>query len=225
MGSSTENSASKVTRNPWDIQRISEVPPAVQGQQSLRTKPLLHFGTDTGGSHSLPAALCGVVGSEPTYGRVSRYGLVAFASSLTSRPAFTKNVDSATLLGVLSGLIRAIPPACRARSQLFKKPFDGNIRGLELGLPKEYTIGGLDPEVKSAIDALYQTFKDLGAGCWYHCPIDYAVATYYITATAEASANLARSDGVRYGAQGRQRHLGALLHTRECRSARKSNAA
>jgi aspartyl-tRNA(Asn)/glutamyl-tRNA(Gln) amidotransferase subunit A len=204
MGSSTENSAFGVTRNPWDIERIPGGSSGGSAAAVAADETIASLGTDTGGSIRQPAALCGVVGLKPTYGRVSRYGLVAFASSLDQVGPFTKNVsDSATLLGVLSGLDPRDSTSVPNPVPDYTKALDGNIRGLKLGLPKEYTIGGLDPEVKSAIDAAVKTFQDRGAEIVeISLPhTDYAVATYYIIATAEASANLARFDGVRYGAR------------------------
>ena len=204
MGSSTENSAFGVTRNPWDIERIPGGSSGGSAAAVAADETIASLGTDTGGSIRQPAALCGVVGLKPTYGRVSRYGLVAFASSLDQVGPFTKNVsDSATLLGVLSGLDSRDSTSVPRPVPDYTKALDGNIRGLKLGLPKEYTIGGLDPEVKSAMDAAVKTFQDLGAEIVeISLPhTDYAVATYYIIATAEASANLARFDGVRYGAR------------------------
>jgi aspartyl-tRNA(Asn)/glutamyl-tRNA(Gln) amidotransferase subunit A len=204
MGSSTENSAFGVTRNPWDIERIPGGSSGGSAAAVAADETIASLGTDTGGSIRQPAALCGVVGLKPTYGRISRYGLVAFASSLDQVGPFTKNVsDSATLLGVLSGLDPRDSTSVPRPVPDYRKALDGNIRGLKLGLPKEYTIGGLDPEVKFAIDAAVKTFQDLGAEIVeISLPhTDYAVATYYIIATAEASANLARFDGVRYGAR------------------------
>ena len=204
MGSSTENSAFGVTRNPWDIARIPGGSSGGSAAAVAADETIASLGTDTGGSIRQPAALCGVVGLKPTYGRVSRYGLVAFASSLDQAGPFTKNVsDSATLLGVLSGLDPRDSTSVPNPVPDYTKALDGNVRGLKLGLPKEYTIGGLDPEVKSAVDAAVKTFQDLGAEIVeISLPhTDYAVATYYIIATAEASANLARFDGVRYGSR------------------------
>jgi aspartyl-tRNA(Asn)/glutamyl-tRNA(Gln) amidotransferase subunit A len=204
MGSSTENSAFGVTRNPWDIDRIPGGSSGGSAAAVAADETIASLGTDTGGSIRQPAALCGVVGLKPTYGRVSRYGLVAFASSLDQVGPFTKNVsDSATLLGVLGGLDPRDSTSVPKPVPDYTKALDGNIRGLKLGLPKEYTIGGLDPEVKSAIDAAVKTLQECGAEIVeISLPhTDYAVATYYIIATAEASANLARFDGVRYGAR------------------------
>ena len=141
---------------------------------------------------------------KPTYGRVSRYGLVAFASSLDQIGPFAKNVsDAATLLGVLSGHDLRDSTSVPQPVPDYAAALDGNIRGLKLGLPKEYLIGGLDAEVKAAVDAAVKKFSELGAEIVeISLPhTDYAVATYYIIATAEASANLARFDGIRYGAR------------------------
>ena len=160
------------------------------------------LGTDTGGSIRQPAALCGCVGLKPTYGRVSRYGLVAFASSLDQIGPFTKDVrDAALLLGVISGHDAYDSTSVPVPVPDYPAALDGNIKGLKLGLPREYMLGGLDPEVKAAVDAAVKQFAALGAEIVdISLPhTDYAVATYYIIATAEASANLARFDGIRYG--------------------------
>ena len=204
MGSSTENSAFGVTRNPWDTQRIPGGSSGGSAAAVAADEAIASIGTDTGGSIRQPAALCGVVGLKPTYGRISRYGLVAFASSLDQVGPFTKNVsDAATLLGVLSGHDLRDSTSVPRPVPHYTGALNGNVRGLKLGLPKEYTIGGLDPEVKSAVDAAVKKFSDLGAEIVeISLPhTEYAVATYYIIATAEASANLARFDGVRYGAR------------------------
>jgi len=204
MGSSTENSAFGLTRNPWDITRIPGGSSGGSAAAVAANECIVSLGSDTGGSIRQPAALCGCVGLKPTYGRISRYGLVAFASSLDQIGPFTKDVrDAATMLGVLSGhdlrdstsIPQAVPDYTAA--------LDGNVKGLKLGLPKEYQIGGLDPEVKAAVDAAVKKFQELGAEIVeISLPhTDYAVATYYIIATAEASANLARFDGIRYCAR------------------------
>lgn len=204
MGSSTENSAFVTTRNPWDTSRIPGGSSGGSAAAVAAHECLASLGSDTGGSIRQPAALCGCVGLKPTYGLVSRYGLVAFASSLDQIGPFTKDVrDTALLLNILCGhdpkdstsLPRPVPDYTAA--------LDGNIKGLKLGLPKEYMIGGLDPEVKAAVDAAVKKYQELGAEIVeISLPhTDYAVATYYIIATAEASANLARFDGVRYCAR------------------------
>ena len=204
MGSSTENSAFGTTRNPWDTARIPGGSSGGSAAAVAADETIAALGTDTGGSIRQPAALCGVVGLKPTYGRISRYGLVAFASSLDQVGPLTKNVsDAATLLGVLSGHDERDSTSVPRPVPDYAGALDGNIRGLKLGLPKEYMIGGLDPEVKSAVDAAVKKYQELGAEIVeISLPhTDYAVATYYIIATAEASANLARFDGVRYGAR------------------------
>jgi aspartyl-tRNA(Asn)/glutamyl-tRNA(Gln) amidotransferase subunit A len=210
MGSSTENSAFGVTRNPWDNTRIPGGSSGGSAAAVAADEVIAALGSDTGGSIRQPAALCGCVGLKPTYGRVSRYGLVAFASSLDQIGPFTKDVrDAATLLGVIGGHdprdSTSVPqPVPDYAAALTGSPPGGpTIKGLKLGLPKEYLIGGLDPEVKSAVDAAVKKFQELGAQIVeISLPhTDYAVATYYIVATAEASANLARFDGIRYGAR------------------------
>ncbi|HUA65194.1 MAG TPA: Asp-tRNA(Asn)/Glu-tRNA(Gln) amidotransferase subunit GatA [Alphaproteobacteria bacterium] len=204
MGSSTENSGFGVTRNPWDLERIPGGSSGGSAAAVAADETIASIGTDTGGSIRQPAALCGVVGLKPTYGRVSRFGLVAFASSLDQVGPFTKTAaDSATMLGVLSGHDPRDSTSVPYPVPNYDKTLEGNIRGIKLGLPKEYNIGGLDPEVKSAVDAAVKTLQQRGAEIVeISLPhTDYAVATYYIIATAEASANLARFDGVRYGAR------------------------
>jgi aspartyl-tRNA(Asn)/glutamyl-tRNA(Gln) amidotransferase subunit A len=204
MGSSTENSAFGTTRNPWDTSRIPGGSSGGSAAAVAADECIASLGTDTGGSIRQPAALCGCVGLKPTYGRISRYGLVAFASSLDQIGPFTKDVrDSAILLGAMSGVDPRDSTSVAQPVPDYTQALDGNIRGLKLGLPKEYMIGGLDPEVKAAVDAAVKKFSALGAEIVeISLPhTDYAVAVYYIIATAEASANLARFDGIRYGAR------------------------
>ncbi|HZL14129.1 MAG TPA: Asp-tRNA(Asn)/Glu-tRNA(Gln) amidotransferase subunit GatA [Verrucomicrobiae bacterium] len=204
MGSSTENSAFGVTKNPWDMTRIPGGSSGGSAAAVTADEAIATIGSDTGGSIRQPAALCGVVGLKPTYGRISRYGLVAFASSLDQIGPFTKIVfDAATLLGVLSGHDLRDSTSVPQPVPNYTNALDGKIRGLKLGLPKEYMIGGLDAEVKSAVDVAVKKLESLGAQIVeISLPhTDYAVATYYIIATAEASANLARFDGIRYGAR------------------------
>jgi aspartyl-tRNA(Asn)/glutamyl-tRNA(Gln) amidotransferase subunit A len=204
MGSSTENSAFGFTRNPWDTTRIPGGSSGGSAAAVAADEAIATLGSDTGGSIRQPAALCGCVGLKPTYGRVSRYGLVAFASSLDQIGPFAKNVrDAATMLGVISGhdprdstsVLQPVPDYAAALT--------GNLKGLKLGLPKEYLVGGLDPEVKTAVDAAIKQLEKLGAELVeISLPhTDYGVSVYYIIATAEASANLARFDGIRYGAR------------------------
>ena len=202
MGSSTETSAFGLTRNPWDPARIPGGSSGGSAAAVAADEAIATLGSDTGGSIRQPAALCGCVGLKPTYGRVSRYGLVAFASSLDQIGPFTKDVqDAALLLRVISGHDPLDSTSVPQPVPDYPAALDGNIRGLKLGLPREYLIGGLDPEVKSAVDAALKHYASLGAEIMdISLPhTDYAVATYYIIATAEASANLARFDGIRYG--------------------------
>jgi aspartyl-tRNA(Asn)/glutamyl-tRNA(Gln) amidotransferase subunit A len=202
MGSSTENSAFGVTKNPWDTTRIPGGSSGGSAAAVAADEAIATLGTDTGGSIRQPAALCGVVGLKPTYGRISRYGLVAFASSLDQIGPLTKDVrDAATLLGTMSGVDPRDSTSVPQPVPDYVAALDGKIKGLKLGLPKEYLIGGLDPEVKDAVDAAVKQYEKLGAEIVeISLPhTDYAVATYYIVATAEASANLARFDGIRYG--------------------------
>jgi aspartyl-tRNA(Asn)/glutamyl-tRNA(Gln) amidotransferase subunit A len=204
MGSSTENSAFGVTRNPWDTTRIPGGSSGGSAAAVAADECIASLGTDTGGSIRQPAALCGCVGLKPSYGRISRYGLVAFASSLDQIGPFTKNVrDTATLLEVLSGIDHRDSTSVPQPVPHYAANLEGGIKGLRIGLAKEYMIGGLDPEVKAAVDAAVKQLEQLGAEIVeISLPhTDYAVATYYIIATAEASANLARFDGVRYCAR------------------------
>lgn len=204
MGSSTENSAFGVTRNPWDPTRIPGGSSGGSAAAVAADEIIATLGSDTGGSVRQPAALCGCVGLKPTYGRVSRYGLVAFASSLDQIGPLTKNVrDAATMLGVIAGHDPRDSTSIPEPVPDYRASLGQSIKGLKLGLPKEYMIGGLNPEVKQAVDAAVAQLTKLGAEIVeLSLPhTDYAVATYYIIATAEASANLARFDGIRYGAR------------------------
>jgi len=204
MGSSTENSAFVTTRNPWDTARIPGGSSGGSAAAVAADECIASLGSDTGGSIRQPAALCGCVGFKPTYGRISRYGLVAFASSLDQVGPFTKDVrDAATLLGVMSGSDLRDSTSVPEPVPDYTAALTGDIKGLKIGLPKEYLVGGLDPEVKAAVDAAVKKLESLGATLVeISLPhTDYAVATYYIIATAEASANLARFDGIRYGAR------------------------
>ncbi|MFZ1072783.1 MAG: Asp-tRNA(Asn)/Glu-tRNA(Gln) amidotransferase subunit GatA [Verrucomicrobiia bacterium] len=204
MGSSTENSAFGITRNPWDTTRIPGGSSGGSAAAVAADETIAALGSDTGGSIRQPAALCGCVGLKPTYGRVSRYGLVAFASSLDQVGTFTKNIrDAATMLGVIGGHDSRDSTSVPQPVPNYAAALTGDIKGLKLGLPEEYMVGGLDAEVKAALDAAVKQFEKLGAEIVeISLPhTDYAVATYYIIATAEASANLARFDGIRYGAR------------------------
>jgi aspartyl-tRNA(Asn)/glutamyl-tRNA(Gln) amidotransferase subunit A len=202
MGSSTENSSVKSTRNPWDRARIPGGSSGGSAAAVAASEAIASLGSDTGGSIRQPAALSGVVGLKPTYGRVSRYGLVAFASSLDQIGPLTKTVrDAALLLEVMAGVDPNDSTSLDAPVPAYSAALESDLRGIRLGLPKEYLIAGIDPEVKAAIEAAVAHFSSLGAEMIdVSLPhTEYAIDTYYIIATAEASANLARFDGVRYG--------------------------
>ncbi len=204
MGSSTENSAFGVTRNPWDLTRIPGGSSGGSAAAVAAGECVAALGSDTGGSIRQPAAFCGCVGIKPTYGRVSRYGLVAYASSLDQIGPLGRTVaDSALVLGVISGHDPRDSTSVPAAVPEYHRALDGNIRGLRIGLPREYLVGGLDPAVKGALEEAVRQLQRLGAEIEeVSLPhTEYAVATYYIIATAEASANLARFDGIRYGAR------------------------
>ncbi|HTJ00761.1 MAG TPA: Asp-tRNA(Asn)/Glu-tRNA(Gln) amidotransferase subunit GatA [Dongiaceae bacterium] len=204
MGSSTENSAFGLTKNPWDLTRIPGGSSGGSAVAVAADEAIATLGSDTGGSIRQPAALCGCVGFKPTYGRVSRYGLVAFASSLDQIGPFTKDVrDAATLLGVMAGVDPKDSTSVPQAVPDYAAALTGDIKGLRLGLPKEYMIEGLDPEVKAAVAAAVKQLEALGASVEeISLPhTDYAAAVYYIIAPAEASANLARFDGIRYCAR------------------------
>ena len=202
MGSSTENSALGVTRNPWDSSRIPGGSSGGSAAAVAGRIALAALGSDTGGSIRQPAALCGCVGLKPTYGRISRYGLVAFASSLDQIGPLTRTVeDSALLLSSLAGHDpRDNTTDSRSAESFLAKPTH-SVKGLKVGLPKEYFIPGMDAETEHAVRAAADWFQKNGAEIKeVSLPLTpSAIAVYYILATAEASANLARFDGVRYG--------------------------
>ena len=204
MGSSTENSGFQVTRNPWDRERVpggSSGGSAVAVAASLAPVAL---GSDTGGSIRQPASFSGVTGLKPTYGRVSRYGLIAFASSLDQIGPFAHDVaDVARVLGVMAGRDRRDSTSADVPvpDYLAGLAGDGSLKGLRLGVPAEYFAPGTDPGVKAVLDAAIAQLQDLGATV-DECSLphtEYALSAYYIIAPAEASSNLARFDGVRYG--------------------------
>jgi len=202
MGSSTENSGVKLTRNPWDLSRV---PGGSSGGSAAAVAADAAFGalgTDTGGSIRQPAALSGIVGFKPSYGRVSRFGLVAFASSLDQAGPLTKTVrDAALIMNAIAGHDPQDSTCLNEPVPDYTAALGRDLRGVRLGLPKEYMIEGIEPQVKSAIDVAIAQLETLGAEIVdVSLPqTDYAIAVYYILATAEASANLARFDGVRYG--------------------------
>ncbi len=204
MGSSNENSAFGPVRNPWNTDCIPGGSSGGSAVAVAADECIASLGSDTGGSIRQPAALCGCVGLKPTYGRVSRYGLVAFASSLDQVGPFTKDVrDAATLLQVIAGADERDSTNVPEPVPDYSTALSADVKGLRIGLPREYQVEGLDPEVKAATDAAVKQLEGLGAEVKeISLPhTEYAIATYYIIATAEASANLARFEGVRYGAR------------------------
>ncbi|MDX2081547.1 MAG: Asp-tRNA(Asn)/Glu-tRNA(Gln) amidotransferase subunit GatA [Terrimicrobiaceae bacterium] len=220
MGSSTENSAYQVTRNPWDTSRIPGGSSGGSAAAVAAREAFATLGSDTGGSIRQPAALCGVVGLKPSYGRVSRYGLVAFASSLDQIGPFARSTrDCAALLNVLAGRDRRDSTSLDLPPEDFTAQLGRDLKGVRLGIPKEYFVDGMDPRVRAKVEAAIQTCKDLGADLVeVSLPhTSFAVGVYYIIATAEASANLARFDGVRYGhrAKNPQDLLDHYFRTRE----------
>jgi aspartyl-tRNA(Asn)/glutamyl-tRNA(Gln) amidotransferase subunit A len=202
MGSSNENSAFFLTRNPHNPDYVPGGSSGGSAAAVAAGMSLLALGSDTGGSVRTPASFCGVVGIKPTYGRVSRYGLVAFASSLDQIGTFSKTVrEGAQLLEVISGFDPYDSTSSDAPVDEMARNLDQPIKEVRVGIPREYFIPGMDPEVKASVEAAIRVYESLG------CRIEdirlphteYAVATYYLIATAEASSNLARYDGVRYG--------------------------
>lgn len=202
MGSSSENSAFGPTRNPWDIERTpggssGGSAAAVAAQQAIAT-----LGTDSGGSIRQPAAHCGCVGLKPTYGRVSRYGVVAYASSLDQVGPVTRDVtDAALLLQAIAGHDPNDATSVDLPVPDYAASLKNDVKGLKIGLPKEYFIAGLDPDVQASMDSAIAHLTNQGAEfVEVSLPhTNYAVACYYLIATAEASSNLARYDGVRFG--------------------------
>jgi len=202
MGSSSENSSFAVTRNPWDMERVPGGSSSGSAAAVAADLCAGALGTDTGGSIRQPASFCGVVGLKPTYGRVSRFGLVAFASSLDQIGPITKDVeDAALILQTIAGYDRRDSTSVDLPVPDYQAALDAPIKGLRLGIPKEYFIDGMDPEVESAVRQAIRTCADLGAEVVeVSLPhTEYGVAAYYIIAPAEASSNLARYDGVKYG--------------------------
>lgn len=202
MGSSTENSGFFITRNPWDLERIPGGSSGGSAAAVAAGECIAALGSDTGGSIRQPAACCGVVGLKPTYGRVSRYGLVAFASSLDQIGPLTKDVtDAAILLNVIAGHDPRDSTSASIAVPDFTTSLKKDVKGMKIGIPREYFIEGMDPEVDKAVRDAVKTLEGLGAEVKEvtlpHTA--YAVATYYILATSEASSNLARYDGVKYG--------------------------
>lgn len=202
MGSSSEHSAYGVVRNPWDRDRV---PGGSSGGSAVAVavgSAFATLGTDTGGSIRQPAALTGVVGLKPTYGRVSRYGVIAFASSLDQVGPMGKEVgDCACLLQAIAGPDPKDSTSAEVEVPDFSEHLEAGVRGLRLGLPKEYFVDGMDAEVRAAVEVAVACYRELGADIReVSLPhTEYSIATYYLICTAEASSNLARYDGVRYG--------------------------
>ena len=203
MGSSTENSGFKITRNPWDLTRVPGGSSGGSAAAVAADMCLGALGSDTGGSIRLPASYCGTVGMKPTYGRVSRYGLVAFASSLDQIGPLAKNVaDCATMLNSIVGYDPADSTSVPQDVPDYATALQKGLKGIRIGIPREYAAtGGMNTEVVNAINNAVQVIEDLGAEKMdVSLPhTEYAVAVYYVIAPSEASSNLARYDGVKYG--------------------------
>ncbi len=202
MGSSTETSYFGVTRNPWDLERVPGGSSGGSASAVAAGECAASLGSDTGGSIRQPAAFCGIVGLKPTYGRVSRYGLVAFASSLDQIGPLARDVeDCAILLSVIAGHDERDSTSFPAPVPDYRDCVGRSIKGWTVGIPREYFIEGIDPAVTAAVDRAVSVMKDLGAECReISLPhTRYGIAAYYVIAPAEASSNLARYDGIRYG--------------------------
>ena len=202
MGSSTENSGIQITKNPWDLERIPGGSSGGSAACVANDTAIASLGSDTGGSIRQPASFCGAVGLKPSYGRVSRYGLVAFASSLDQIGPITKtSEDAAIILNSIAGKDELDSTSLDSDVPDYLGQLNGDIKGLKIGMPKEYFTDGINPEVLSCIHSGIKTLTELGAEIVdISLPhTEFAVSTYYIIATAEASANLARFDAVRYG--------------------------
>jgi aspartyl-tRNA(Asn)/glutamyl-tRNA(Gln) amidotransferase subunit A len=202
MGSSAENSAFFPTHNPWNLERIPGGSSGGSAAAVAADQCIAALGTDTGGSIRQPAACCGIVGLKPTYGRVSRFGIIAFASSMDQVGPLTKDVqDSALLLEAIAGHDPADSTSVDRPVPRYSEALTGDVRGIRLGVPKEYFVAGMQPEVEQAVRTAVRVLEKNGALIEeISLPhTEYAVAVYYIVATAEASSNLARYDGMRYG--------------------------
>jgi aspartyl-tRNA(Asn)/glutamyl-tRNA(Gln) amidotransferase subunit A len=202
MGSSTENSAFGPTRNPLNLEYVAGGSSGGSAAALAAGETVLALGTDTGGSIRQPSAFCGIVGMKPTYGRVSRYGLISYASSLDQIGALARTVeDCALLLNVICGHDRLDSTSADVRKPDFRRSLNKDIKGLRIGLPQEYFVEGLDPKIKTLVMKAVEHLEQNGARVReISLPhTKYAVSTYYLIATAEASSNLARYDGVKYG--------------------------
>ncbi|GAB4268802.1 Asp-tRNA(Asn)/Glu-tRNA(Gln) amidotransferase subunit GatA [Thermincola ferriacetica] len=202
MGSSTENSRFFPTRNPWDLERVPGGSSGGSAAAVAADETVYSLGSDTGGSIRQPASFCGVVGLKPTYGLVSRYGLVAFASSLDQIGPFSKDVmDAAIIMNTIAGHDPCDSTSVNYNVPDYTKSLVNDVRGIKIGIPKEYFVEGIQPDVRELIEDAIKKFESLGAVCEeMSLPhTEYALPVYYILAPAEASSNLARYDGVGYG--------------------------
>lgn len=209
FGSSTENSCFGPTHNPWNLEHVPGGSSGGSAAAVAANEAIWALGSDTGGSIRQPASFCGVVGLKPTYGRVSRYGLIAFASSLDQIGPITKDVrDAALLTNIIAGFDPCDSTSVDVKLPDFTKSLINDVKGIKIGIPKEYFIEGLEPEVKSIIEEAINKLKKLGA-VFQEVSLShtkYAVPVYYIIATAEASSNLARFDAVQYGLRAQNTH-------------------
>jgi aspartyl-tRNA(Asn)/glutamyl-tRNA(Gln) amidotransferase subunit A len=210
MGSSNENSSYKQVKNPWDLTRVPGGSSGGSAAAVAAGEVPFSLGSDTGGSIRQPAAFCGVVGLKPTYGRVSRYGLIAFASSLDQIGPITKSVeDNAYVLQKISGYDKRDSTSANMDVPDYLSALNKDIKGMKIGVPKEYLSEGVNEDVKKQVKQALKHLEDLGA-TWEEVSLPhskYALATYYLLASSEASANLARFDGVRYGVRKEQENL------------------
>lgn len=202
MGSSTENSYFKKTKNPWDTERVPGGSSGGSAAAVASGQAVFALGSDTGGSIRQPASFCGVVGLKPTYGTVSRYGLVAFASSLDQIGPITNTVeDAAVVLNAISGKDPRDSTSTGTGIDNYAEGINGGIKGMRIGIPAQYMAGGITPGVKKQIQKAIDAYEKMGAVCEITSLelADYAIAAYYIISSAEASSNLARYDGIKYG--------------------------
>lgn len=215
MGSSTENSAFFTTKNPWDLKKVPGGSSGGSAAAVASAQVPLSLGSDTGGSIRQPAAFCGVVGFKPTYGRVSRYGLVAFASSFDQIGPFARCVeDVAEIMKVISGHDRMDSTSASLKVPDYTKSLEGNVNGVKIGIPKEYFQVGVKSEIKNVVNNAISEIDDNGAlvEAISMPSTEYALAAYYLIAPAEASSNLARFDGVRYGRRYSDENLKSLYN-------------
>jgi len=219
MGSSTENSAFLVTSNPWDSERVPGGSSGGSAAAVAAGEAICSLGSDTGGSIRLPASFCGVVGMKPTYGAVSRYGLIAYASSLDQIGPLTRDVtDCAAMLNVIVGHDPLDSTSARYQAPDYRAFLINDVRGMKIGIPREYMTEGISESVREVIEQAFSLFESMGAHVEYTTlpHTEYALPTYYLIATSEASSNLARYDGVRYGfrAKGAEDVINMFMKTR-----------